>query len=92
MTEEYPRCQSNEGKEVVSENYAIVYGDRYLQRRFADGSGELVRFDDNAGMWAVLAFPAEVEDGIEDKIRTVVRHNFDIGVCLHRQNERAEAA
>ena len=89
---EYPRSKRNENKELVSESFETVHGQEYLQRVYADGTGELVRYDEEAGMWSVLSFPATVESGIEDKIRSVIRNNFDVGVCLNRQENEAKAA
>lgn len=81
---EYPRSARNVGKALVSEDFAEVRGDLFLRRVYVDGSGELVRYNDEAEMWAILVFPASVESGVEDKIHSSIRNNFDVGVCLEK--------
>lgn len=77
---------------VITEKFSIVHGMRYLERVYADGCGELVRFDEETEMWAVLVFPATVEEGVEDRIRSVIRNNFDVGVCLKNTYNEQKAA
>lgn len=92
MIHEYPRSAKNVGKALVSEGFAEVRGDLFLRRVYVDGSGELVRYNDEAEMWAILVFPASVESGIEDKIRSSIRNNFDVGVCLEKYKNDKKAA
>ena len=89
---EYPRGAKNVGKALVSECFAEVRGDMFLRRVYADGTGELVRYNDEAEMWAILVFPADVESGVEDKIRSSIRNNFDVGVCLEKHKNDKKAA
>ncbi len=89
---DYPRSRCNENKELVSEGFEIVHGQEYLQRVYADGAGDLTRYDEEAGMWAIISCPATVESGIEDKIRSVIRNNFDVGVCLNKHRNELKAA
>lgn len=89
---DYPRSRCNENKAVVSEGFEKVHGQEYLQRVYADGSGDLTRFDEETGMWTIISCPATVDDGIEDKIRSVIRNNFDVGVCLKRHGNEMKAA
>ena len=65
---------------------------RFLRRVYVDGSGELVRYNDEAEMWAILVFPADVESGVEDRIRSSIRNNFDVGVCLEKHKNDKKAA
>lgn len=89
---DYPRSRCNENKAVVSEGFEKVHGQEYLQRVYADGAGDLTRFDGETGMWTIISCPATVEDGIEDKIRSVIRNNFDVGVCLKKHGNEMKAA
>ncbi len=89
---EYPRSTKNLGKALVSEGFAEVRGDIFLRRVYADGSGELVRYNDEAEMWAIIVFPASAESGIEDKIRSSIRNNFDVGICLDKYRNGKKAA
>lgn len=89
---DYPRSRCNENKAVVSEGFEKVHGQEYLQRVYADGAGDLTRFDEETEMWAIISCPATVEDGIEDKIRSVIRNNFDVGICLKRHGNEMKAA
>lgn len=86
---DYPRSRSNENKKLVSEGFAIVHGQEYLQRIYADGAGDLTRYDEETGMWVIISCPATIESGIEDKIRSVIRNNFDIGACLRNESKAA---
>ena len=89
---EYPKSKKNAHKTVVSENFEIVHGIRYLQRVYADGAGELTRFDEETEMWAILVFSPTVEEGAVARIRSVIRNNFDVGVCLNCSNDELKAA
>lgn len=59
-------------------------GDLFLRRVYLDRSGELVRYNDEAEMLAIFVFPANVESEVEDKIRSRIRNNFDVGICLEK--------
>lgn len=84
--EEYPRSKCNKDKLIVQEKFVTVYGEEYLQRVYEDGAGDLTRYNDETENWVLLTFPATVDEKAEDKIRSVIRHNFDISLCLPREN------
>ena len=89
---EYPRSAKNVGKALVSEGFAEVRGDLFLRRVYVDGSGELVRYNDEAEMWAILVFSVSVGSSVEDKIRSSIRNNFEVGVCLENyKNDKSVA-
>jgi hypothetical protein len=51
---------------------------KYYQRVFTDGSAELVRYNKETKMWAILCFPCEDKPRAVDNIREAVRDNFDL--------------
>ncbi len=89
---EYPKSKKNCHKAVVSESFEFVHGIRYLQRVYEDGAGELTRFDEETEMWAILVFPPKTDQEVVANIRAVIRNNFDVSVCLNRNESDVKAA
>lgn len=88
---DYPKSAGNGNKEIAVEDFEFLYGHSYLRRIYADDSADLTRFDDTAKMWVVLQFPAKVEPDAESRIRTVIRHNFDVSKCVKPKKSDLQA-
>lgn len=72
--------------------YKPMRGYLFLRRVYVDESGEFVRYNDEAEMWAIPVFPANVDSGVEDKIRSSIHNKFDVGVCLEKCKNDKRAA
>jgi hypothetical protein len=53
------RSEHYADKNIESEGNVEIRGIKYYQRIFTDGCAELVRYDADAKMWAILCFPSE---------------------------------
>ena len=68
------------GKIIESESNVEIRGINYYQRIFTDGNAELVRYNSDTKMWAVLCFPAQEKPRAIENIREAVRNNFDLSI------------
>jgi hypothetical protein len=82
-----PRSNYYMDRTIESEGNVEVRGIKYYQRTYTDGCAELVRYNTDTKMWAMLCFPNETPPGQMEAIREAIRNNFDLSKGIGKNKE-----